>query len=142
MVVQGRRCSRRLVMQALYQFQLSNHSHEELLEQFKLHPDYAVADCDYFQKLLELVMLNITSLDEDIDKHGNISCAQLDPVEHAILWIATAELRCQEDVPMKVVLNEAIDLAKEFGAEGGYRFVNGVLDKLAKSLRSVELSSK
>jgi N utilization substance protein B len=135
MVVQGRRCSRRLTMQALYQFQLSNHSHEELLEQFKLHPDYAVADCDYFQKLLELVMLNITSLDEDIDKHGNISCAQLDPVEHAILWIATAELRCQEDVPMKVVLNEAIDLAKEFGAEGGYRFVNGVLDKLASQLR-------
>jgi N utilization substance protein B len=135
MVVQGRRCSRRLAMQALYQFQLSNHSHEELLEQFKLHPDYAVADCDYFQKLLELVMLNITSLDEDIDKHGNISCAQLDPVEHAILWIATAELRCQEDVPMKVVLNEAIDLAKEFGAEGGYRFVNGVLDKLATQLR-------
>jgi N utilization substance protein B len=135
MVVQGRRCSRRLAMQALYQFQLSNHSHEELLEQFKLHPDYAVADCDYFQKLLELVMLNITSLDEDIDKHGNISCAQLDPVEHAILWIATAELRCQEDVPMKVVLNEAIDLAKEFGAEGGYRFVNGVLDKLASQLR-------
>jgi N utilization substance protein B len=135
MVVQGRRCSRRLAMQALYQFQLSNHSYEELLEQFKLHPDYAVADCDYFQKLLELVMLNITSLDEDIDKHGNISCAQLDPVEHAILWIATAELRCQEDVPMKVVLNEAIDLAKEFGAEGGYRFVNGVLDKLASQLR-------
>ena len=135
MVVQGRRCSRRLAMQALYQFQLSNHSHEELLEQFKLHPDYAVADCDYFQKLLELVMLNITSLDEDIDKHGNISCAQLDPVEHAILWIATAELSCQEDVPMKVVLNEAIDLAKEFGAEGGYRFVNGVLDKLASQLR-------
>jgi N utilization substance protein B len=135
MVVQGRRCSRRLAMQALYQFQLSNHSYEELLEQFKLHPDYAVADCDYFQKLLELAMLNITSLDEDIDKHGNISCAQLDPVEHAILWIATAELRCQEDVPMKVVLNEAIDLAKEFGAEGGYRFVNGVLDKLASQLR-------
>jgi N utilization substance protein B len=135
MVVQGRRCSRRLAMQALYQFQLSNHSYEELLEQFKLHPDYAVADCDYFQKLLELAMLNITSLDEDIDKHGNISCAQLDPVEHAILWIATAELRCQEDVPMKVVLNEAIDLAKEFGAEGGYRFVNGVLDKLATQLR-------
>jgi transcription antitermination protein NusB len=135
MVVQGRRCSRRLAMQALYQFQLSNHSHEELLEQFKLHPDYAVADGDYFQKLLELVMSNITSLDENIDKHGNIFCAQLDPVEHAILWIATAELRCQEDVPMKVVLNEAIDLAKEFGAEGGYRFVNGVLDKLASQLR-------
>ncbi len=136
MVVQGRRCSRRLAMQALYQFQLSSHSHEELLEQFKLHPDYAVADCDYFQKLLELVMLNKTSLDEDIDMHGNISCAQLDPVEHAILWIATAELRCQEDVPVKVVLNEAIDLAKEFGAEGGYRFVNGVLDKLASQLRA------
>ncbi len=135
MARQGRRCSRRLLVQALYQLQLASHPVEELLDQFISHPDFSGADREYFELLLNEVMENTDSLDADIAATGDIPGAQLDPVERAILWIAIAELRFQTDVPTKVVINEAVNLAKEFGAEGGYRYVNGVLDKLARQLR-------
>ena len=117
MAMQGRRCSRRLLVQALYQLQLASHPVEELLEQFIAHPDFSRADRDYFELVLDQVMENMACLDADIAASGDIPGAQLDPVERAILWIAIAELRFQADVPAKVVINEAINLAKEFGAE-------------------------
>jgi N utilization substance protein B len=134
--VKGRRATRRLLLQALYQLQMTGHSTDELLDQFAAHPNYARADSDYFCELLPVIVEHTQQLDADIDAAGNIAGNQLDPVERAILWIAVAELRFKPDIPQKVVINEAIELAKEFGAEGGYRYVNGVLDKQAARSRA------
>jgi len=125
-----------LLLQALYQLQLTGHSKDALLNQFVADPGFDGSDQEYFRRLLDRILDSTAELDGDIDVSGEISSAKLDPIEHAVLWIAIAEMRFQPDVPVKVVINEAIELAKEFGAEGGYRFVNGVLDKLAGKLRA------
>jgi N utilization substance protein B len=125
----GRHGARRLLLQALYQLQLAAPEPAELSEQFRTHPDYARVDAKYFQVLLPKICAHRADLDAAIDAAGDISGEQLDPVERAILWVALAELEFQPDLPPKVIINEAIELAKEFGAEGGYRYVNAVLDK-------------
>ena len=125
----GRHGARRLLLQALYQLQIAASEPAELSEQFRKHPDYASVDARYFQVLLPKIAEHREDLNAAIDAAGDISGEQLDPVERAILWIAFAELKFQPDVPPKVVINEAVELAREFGAEGGYRYVNAVLDK-------------
>ena len=131
MAVRGRPGARRLLLQDLYQFQLTGHDRAELERQYAEHVDYAGVDSAYFLKLLGEVDSARADLDGDISNYGDIVAEQLDPVERAILWIALAEFRFHPDVPPKVVINEAIELAKNFGAEGGHRYVNGLLDKAA-----------
>jgi len=97
-------------------------------------PEFERADKDYFLLLLGEIANSRDELDAVLELHGDISPARLDPVEHAILWVAVAELMFHDDVPRNVVINEAIELSKLFGAEGGYRFVNGVLDKAATGI--------
>ena len=131
----GRRGARRLVMQALYQSQITDHALEILQKQFRNESEYAGCDADYFESLLADVDEHRVHLDADIAEFGDIEPAQLDPVEHAILWVALAEMRFHDDVPTPVVINEAVELAKVFGAEGGHRYVNGLLDKAGQKLR-------
>jgi N utilization substance protein B len=131
----GRRGARRLLLQACYQSQLSGDGGPELLEQFAAHPDFAKADGDYFEELLGQIEEGKPGLDEHIDAFGHIPAEQLDPVEHAVLWIALAEFCYQPDIPSRVILNEAVELAKCYGAEGGYRYINGLLDKASTRLR-------
>jgi N utilization substance protein B len=131
----GRHAARRLLVQAFYQKQLSDHSVSELASQFAERPEFAKADDEYFSELLNIIADNTAELDADIDIFGDIPPEQLDPVEHAVLWVALAELRKMDSVPPKVIINEAIELTKSFGAEGGYKFVNGLLDKAAAKLR-------
>ncbi len=135
MAAQGRHGARRMLLQAFYQMQISGHSVEEVAEQFVDHPEAATADLKYFDQLLTTIAETRDQLDIDINGFGDIQVERLDPVEHAILWIALAELRGRDDVPPKVVINEAIELAKTFGAEGGYRYINGLLDKASAELR-------
>jgi N utilization substance protein B len=123
--------ARRLLVQALYQNQLADHNLEQLREQFAEYPNYANADTDYFNTLLEEIDADREALDSVIEEFGQISVEKLDPVEHAVLWVALAELKFHTDVPPKVVISEAIKQAKLFGAEGGHRYVNGLLDKAA-----------
>ncbi|MBT8423162.1 MAG: transcription antitermination factor NusB [Gammaproteobacteria bacterium] len=131
----GRQGARQLAVQALYQAQISAHEHDELTRQFKDDPGYGKCEQSYFEQLLDEAFRHREHLDNDISEFGDIPPAQLDPVEHAVLWIALAELRFHDDVPVPVVINEAIELTKIFGAEGGHRFVNGLLDKAGRSLR-------
>jgi transcription antitermination protein NusB len=135
MAKQSRRGARRVLLQALYQMQLTGHSAEELAAQFAEDPAAAGADMEYFSGLLKLVADTHEELDKSIARYGDIPAEQLDPIEHAILWIGMAELRDGSDVPPKVVINEAIELAKAFGAEGGFRYVNGLLDRASADLR-------
>jgi N utilization substance protein B len=138
MVAQGRTGARRLLLQAFYQAQLSGDTGPVLLKQFSAHPNFSAADGDYFEELLGQVEGAREVLDKHIGDFGHIPAAQLDPVERAVLWIALAEFCFQPEVPTRVILNEAVELAKCYGAEGGYRYVNGLLDKASANLRSPE----
>ncbi len=135
MAARGRHGARRLLVQALYQFQISGHSDDELIEQFSSREEFAWIDGDYFLSLLREIIEGVDALDGLIAESADRPVAQLDPIERAVLWVGLAELESHPDVPLKVVLNEAVELSKQFGAEDGHRFVNAVLDKAAKSSR-------
>ena len=135
MAAKGRRNARRILLQALYQMQISGHSADDLADQFSARLESDGADGEYFSELLQTVTASLGELDSQIENFGDIPAAQLDPIEKAVLWIAFAELLHSADVPTKVVINEAVELTKTFGAEGGYKYVNGVVDKAAASLR-------
>ena len=132
--------ARRLTVQALYQWLVNETSPETMLKQFREQPEgLGRADSDYFTELLKGVVDQAPDLTMMLVPHLDRPLNQLDPVEHAVLLLAAYELRYKLEVPWKVVVNEAVNLAKVFGAEEGYKFVNGVLDKLARDARGVEI---
>ena len=135
MSTRGRHGARRLLLQALYQKQISGHDDETLRAQFADTGDLAKADGEYFFALLDEVLKDFELLDERIDAFADRPVAQIDPVERAVLWIGLAELTPHSDVPAKVAINEAVELAKEFGGEDSYRYVNAILDGASKELR-------
>ncbi len=131
----GRHGARRLLLQALYQEQIAGHDSAELIAQFSAGDDFTAVDGDYFRIVLKDVLSRVPTLDETIDGFLDRPIQQLDPVEHALLWIGVAELSSQSDVPASVIINEAVELAKEFGGQDSFRYINAVLDKASKSLR-------
>lgn len=135
MAAGGRHGARRLLLQALYQWQLTHHDVDALEAQFVARPEYEGIDGEYFSALLREVIEDVASLDESLAAVGDRPVEQLDPVERAILWGALAEFMHHDDVPPKVIINEAVRLAKQFGAEDGHRYVNAVLDKASRQLR-------
>lgn len=136
-----RRKARTLIVQALYQWYLSKSDPLEIEAQFH-EQNGGKIDWEYFSE----VFLEIPKQQEALDKHISPlldrELNSLDPVERALLYLGTFELASRIDIPYRVVINECVELAKKFGATDGHKYINGVLDKLAKSLRSVELSSK
>lgn len=131
--------ARRLTVQALYQWLINENTPASLLRQFHEQEEgVGRADPQYFEELLNGVVAHAPELTVDIVPHLDRPLNQLDPVEHAILLLGAYELRHKPEVPWKVVVNESVNLAKMFGAEDGYKFVNGVLDKLARQLRAYE----
>ncbi|WP_091533005.1 transcription antitermination factor NusB [Fontimonas thermophila] len=132
--------ARRLTVQALYQWLINESTPAALLRQFREQEEgLGRADPLYFEELLTGVVTHASALTVDLVPHLDRPLEQLDPVEHAILLLGAYELRHKPEVPWKVVVNEAVNLAKIFGAEEGYKFVNGVLDKLARQLRAHEI---
>ena len=137
----ARRRSRQLAMQALYQWQMTGQSPLEVEHWFNEDPEIGKADMDYFRQLLHQVPASLARLDAELVQHMDRTVESVDPIERALLRIACYELFERLDVPYRVVINEAVALAKKFGAEQSYRFVNGVLDKLAPRLRAQESSA-
>ena len=135
MAATGRHGSRRLLVQALYQYQLSEHSVAEIAAQFAAQCDFRLVDVDYFRLLLGEILGDTDALDRLLTAQADRPVAQLDPVERGILWLGLAELKLHREVPVKVVINEAVKLAHEFGAQDGHRYINAVLDQLAPALR-------
>jgi N utilization substance protein B len=131
----ARHWARRLAMQAVYQWQMTGQSADDIYRQFQENAELAHADRDYFRVLLHGVIAHAEELDRALGSHMQRSVESLDLVERAILRCACLELVQRPDVPYKVVINEAVELTKVFGAEQGHKFVNGVLDKLAVELR-------
>lgn len=130
--------ARSFAVQAVYQWQVASGELAALKSQYISKNDYLKVDWIFFQNLLDLVLKNLNELDQLIAPYIDRGEDSIHLIERAILRLAVAELKFRLDVPFKVVLDQYIGLAAEFGAEGGDKFVNGVLDKLAKALRSLE----
>ena len=130
--------ARELAVQALYQQQITGHSVTELLTQFHARKDYAGVDQEYFDEVLAAICKNAEALRTLIDTMADRPVAQLDPVEFSILLLGFHELESGVDVPYRVVINEAVNLAKMFGAVDGHKYINALLDRAARQLRPVE----
>ncbi|MBD8899363.1 transcription antitermination factor NusB [Rhodanobacter sp. DHG33] len=130
--------ARRRALQALYAWQLSGSHMNAVIEQFRHEQDMEVADLDYFEDLLHGVEQHVAELDAMLRPYLDREVAEVDPIERAALRLAAYELKHRLDVPYRVVINEAIEVTKRFGADHGHSYVNGVLDKLAGELRAPE----
>lgn len=134
-MARGRHGARRLVLQALYQRQLGGDGAAELIAQFSDTKEFRGVDGGYFLTLIGEIVPSEQALDELIARAADRPVTQLDPVERGVLWIGLTELRSHPDVPRKVVIDEAVELAKEFGAQDSFRYINAVLDSMATQLR-------
>ena len=141
-LAKGRSNARKKAMQALYQWSMSGNDLSEIEVQFHAEQNMEKVDQDYFHELLHQVPEQVEELDQLMEPHLDRKLVELDPVEQAILRLSTYEMKNRLDVPYKVVLNESIELAKMFGSETSHKYINGVLDKLAKQLRTIETQSK
>lgn len=137
----ARRLARRLALQAIYQWQLSEHPAVEIEQQFIATQPLGKADVPYFQQLLRQVTANISSLDAHFTPVLDRPINELNPIELAILRIATYELQHALEIPYRVVIDEALRLAKTFGAVEGFKYVNAVLDRVARQIRTVETAA-
>ena len=125
-------------MQALYQWQLTGQSGQDVYLQFTGEDAHARVDEELFRELVRNVTDDSEALDAEIGELSDRAVAQLDPVEHAVLLIGIYELKHRAEVPYRVVISEAVDLTRQFGAADGHKFVNALLDRAARRLRPAE----
>ena len=138
-----RRKARQYAVQGLYQWQMTEAPINEIIDEFMADNSPKKFDVTYFQEILHGVITQLDSVDKTLEPHAKErTLKSLDPIELAILRLATFELLFKLDVPYRVIINEAVELAKRFGATDGYKFVNGVLNHLAQQTRAVEATNK
>jgi N utilization substance protein B len=138
----ARSLARRLAVQALYQLQINPRSWQETHHQFAGDAEAERVDRDYFLALLTAIAPNRDALDVQLATWSEIPPHELDPVEHAVLWLGLHELANQPELPYRVALSEAVQLTKQFGATDGHKFVNAVLDRAAQALRPDEYGAR
>lgn len=138
--ISGKRRARKLALQALYQWLMAGTDLHETEAQFRAINNMERIDSDYFSKLLHGVPENIEALESSFTPFLDRELSGLNPIELTVLRIGSFELFHCPEIPYKVVLDESITLTKEFGSQDGYRYVNGVLNNLAKQVRAVEIS--
>lgn len=130
----GRRGARAFLVQALYQWQVAETELSELLRQFAAHKEYAKVDSKYFTDCLPKLMMQAEALSELLTPHADRSVQALDAIERAILWLGAFEMQPEVDVPPKVAVNEAVELAKLFAGEDSYKYINAMLEKLLRQV--------
>ena len=140
-LLRGRVKARRCAVQALYQWQLSGKDPRDVLNEFETERDMEHVDLDYFRTLIREVPAHVDLLEQQLRGILDRPVNEIGPIERAVLWIGVYELMFCPDIPWRVVINEAIELTKLFGAEQAHKYVNGVLDKVAHSLRSQEIAA-
>ena len=133
-----RRKARHFGLQALYQWTLSGASAADIEAEFRVDNDFQHTDGEYFSAVLKGVVGDVDALEALFSPVLDRRLGELDPIERNLLRLGTFELRDRIDVPYKVVISEAVALAKKFGATDSHRSINGVLDKVARDLRTVE----
>jgi len=134
--------ARRAAVQALYQWQMTGQNLSEIERQFLEEERLKDVQKSYFVELFYGIPKNLEAIDQALTEFVDRPVDTVDPVERAILRIGTYELLQRLDMPYRVVLNESINLAKDFGADGSHKYVNGILDKIAQQKRAVEIQAK
>ncbi|WP_105102039.1 transcription antitermination factor NusB [Microbulbifer pacificus] len=137
----ARRKARHYAMQALYQWQMAGASLNAIEAEFHADNDMSKTDVAYFRELFHGVAKNLDDIEGTYAQYLDRSVEELDPVSRALLRMSTYELKNRIDVPYKVVINEAVALAKKFGPTDAFKFINGILDKVAAKERSVEVKA-
>jgi N utilization substance protein B len=130
--------ARDLLVQALYQMQITGHDREELQKQFRERRDYENVDREYFDESLAEILRNLAALEQSVADLADRPLVQLDPVERGILLLGIHELESRAEIPYRVVINEAVNLARRFGAVDGHKYINAVLDRAALRIRPTE----
>lgn len=133
-----RRKARHYGMQALYQWHMAGASLNVIEAEFRSDYDFSHVDLEYFQALLHGVPAAVEELEAILEPLLDRRLEELDPIERTLLRMGIFELRDRIDVPYKVVINEAVALARKFGATDGHKYINGVLDRAARQLRPAE----
>lgn len=138
----ARRKARHYGLQALYQWQLARTTLGEIEVQFRTDYDFRNVDLEFFQHLLHRIPAELTELEATFARYIDRQVQDLDPVELNLLRMGTWELAQRIDVPYRVVINEYVSLAKKFGATDGHKYINGILDQVARELRVVEMNAE
>jgi N utilization substance protein B len=137
-----RRKARHYAMQALYQWHMADSPVAVIEAEFRTDYDFTHVDGEYFHDILHGVPATVDELESLFAPLLDRQLDELDPIERTLLRMGTWELKQRIDVPYRVVINEAVGLARKFGATDGHKYVNGVLDRLARELRSLEVSAQ
>ena len=135
----SRRRSRELALQGIYQWRLTSDDQEQIEKQIRAEKGMGRYDAEFFSKLLRGVLTQHTELETVVTMHLDRTLDELSPVEFSVLLIGAYELMHHPEIPYRVVINEAVELAKTFGGTDGHKFVNGVLDKVAAQVRAIEV---
>jgi N utilization substance protein B len=137
-----RRRARHYALQALYQWTMAGSELADIEAEFRVDYDFRNVDGDYFTAILQGVTRQVSELEALFGGLLDRGLDELDPIERTLLRMGTFELRDRIDVPYRVVINEYVALAKKFGASESFRYVNGILDKVAKQLRAIEIAAE
>ncbi len=130
--------ARELLVQALYQVQITGHETAELVAQFKSRGEYESVDQEYFDGALQAILADVAQIEQKLDQIADRPIGHLDPVEKAVLLLGYHELQSLPEIPYRVVINEAVNLARRFGAEEGHKYINALLDRASETLRVAE----
>jgi transcription antitermination protein NusB len=137
----ARRRSREIALQGLYEWLISRADAGEIDSHMREQEGFGQCDVMHYDALLHGCIRESAALDEALSRHIERRASDLSPIEHGALMIGTYELKHCIDIPYKVAINEAVELAKSFGGTDGHKYVNGVLDKTARDLRPLEVSA-
>ena len=137
-----RKKARQLLVQALYQWQVSGSDINSIEAEFYTDNNMAKVDTDFFQELLHGIPGKLDEIDDVYELHLDRSAGDLDPISRSLLRMGTYELSYRIDVPYKVAINEAVNLAKKFGPTDAYKYINGILDKVAVTKRAAEVMAE
>lgn len=138
----SRHKARRAAVQAIYQWELTDDAPAKIEDHYLVDHKMDEIDVEYFHYLIREIPLHIHELDDHLIPHIDREIDEIDPVERAILRIGVYEFEFHPEIPYKVVLDEAIELTKVFGAEHGHKYVNAILDKVAAVLRAKEMQAR
>jgi N utilization substance protein B len=141
-ITSDRSRARRYAVQALYEWQVSGNAPKDIEDQFLIEHQTRQFDRPYFHELLSGITEQVEDLDAEISLLSERPYKDVGIVEKAVLRLGCFELKNRIDIPYRVVINEAIELSKTFGADEAHRFINGTMDKLADGLRKVEVAAK
>lgn len=134
----ARQLARKLALQALYGWLLNQRPWQDLINEFDLAEEAPRADREYYNNLVREIATRRERLDAELGTWTDRPAAELDPIEHVVMLIGLQELHANIEVPFRVVISEAVNLARRFGATDGHKFVNAVMDRAARALRPHE----